>query len=126
MLIFSLNVWNNIAISNTRDGQSPKKGDNKTQTDSTQKKNDDEKESGKQEVQRVPTNAFDSYKNKVSNIEIYSTNYGILGQNVAATSNADKVGGFWPRDSKNAYIFGGGLWIGAKKGLSQPIQIYQS
>ncbi|QQS65967.1 MAG: hypothetical protein IPP08_09340 [Chlorobiota bacterium] len=115
MLIFSLNVWNNIAISNTRDGQSPKKGDNKTQTDSTQKKNDDEKESGKQEVQRVPTNAFDSYKNKVSNIEIYSTNYGILGQNVAATSNADKVGGFWPRDSKNAYIFGGGLWIGAKK-----------
>lgn len=81
------------------------KGDNKTQTDSTQKKNDDEKESGKQEVQRVPTNAFDSYKNKVSNIEIYSTNYGILGQNVAATSNADKVGGFWGLETLKMLTF---------------------
>ncbi len=60
---------------------------------------------------RVPTRAYEVLRNKVSNIEFYSSNYGIFGLNVQANS----AGGTWPRGSRRAYIFGGGVWFGAEK-----------
>ncbi|MBS1913812.1 MAG: hypothetical protein JST22_17625 [Bacteroidetes bacterium] len=62
-------------------------------------------------IQRVPRNAYEVIKNKVSNIEVYSSNYGIFGLNVQANA----AGGVWPRGSGQAYIFGGGIWFGAQK-----------
>ncbi|HVZ40234.1 MAG TPA: hypothetical protein VHI13_13225 [Candidatus Kapabacteria bacterium] len=62
-------------------------------------------------IQRVPRNAYEVIKNKVSNIEVYSSNYGIFGLNV----QANQAGGVWPRGSGQAYIFGGGIWFGAQK-----------
>lgn len=62
---------------------------------------------------------FDNQKNTVSNIDFFTSNYGILGLDIQHNNG----GGFWPRGSTNQYIFGGGLWIGAKKprpGSSDP------
>ncbi len=75
----------------------------------------EKKEEGKKDrsVLRVPTNAFEVIRNKVSDIEFHSSNYGIFGLNV---SNGD-AGGLWPRGSGQAYIFGGGVWFGAQKVL---------
>jgi len=55
---------------------------------------------------------WDLQKNTVSNIEFYTTNYGIFGNNVVATNAG---GGWWPRGSQNQYIFGAGIWFGAVK-----------
>ncbi|HOV92274.1 MAG TPA: hypothetical protein PLC04_04245 [Candidatus Kapabacteria bacterium] len=57
------------------------------------------------------TSVFDVQKNTVSNIDFYTSNYGIFGLDIAHNTG----GGFWPRGSTNQYIFGGGIWIGAKK-----------
>ncbi len=59
---------------------------------------------------RKATGAFDLQKNTVSNIEFYTTNYGIFGYNVANRTG----GSHWPRNSLNQYIFAGGVWLGAK------------
>lgn len=63
------------------------------------------------EIQRVPSSAFEIIKNKISNVEFVSSNYGIFGLNVTGS----RAGGLWPRGSGNAYIFGGGIWFGAQK-----------
>jgi hypothetical protein len=55
----------------------------------------------------------DLQRNTVSKIQFYTTNYGIFGLNVAGNSG----GGFWPRNSGNQYIFGGGVWFAALKRL---------
>jgi len=60
---------------------------------------------------RTTTGIYDLQKNTVSNIEFYTTNYGIFGLNVAQ----NRGGGFWPRGSQNQYIFAGGIWFGAIK-----------
>ena len=60
---------------------------------------------------RVPTQVFESLNNNVSGIEFYSTNYGILFLNV----RAGRAGGIYPRGSNKPYLFGGGIWFGAKK-----------
>lgn len=72
------------------------------------KKDDDKK--GRSTL-RVPRQAYEVIKNKVSNIEFFSSNYGIFGLNVQANA----AGGTWPRGSSQAYIFGGGVWFGAQK-----------
>ncbi len=54
---------------------------------------------------------FDLQKNSVSNIQFYTTNYGIFGLDV----KQNRGGGFWPRSSQNQYIFAGGIWFGAIK-----------
>jgi|GEM_PF-852949 len=82
----------------TRDGK--KQG-------STEKKDPD----GGKSILRVPRNAFEVIRNRVSNIDFYSSNYGIFGLNVVGNS----AGGIWPRGSNKAYIFGGGIWFGAQK-----------
>ena len=60
---------------------------------------------------RTTTGIYDLQKNTVSNIEFYTTNYGIFGLNVAQ----NRGGGFWPRGSQNQYIFAGGIWFAAIK-----------
>lgn len=59
-------------------------------------------------------NGFDNQPNTVSNIQFYTSNYGIFGQNVAQNVG----GGYWPRGSVNQYIFGGGIWFGTIKPLA--------
>ena len=71
---------------------------------------DNNKSSG-EEVQRTPTGAFDLQRNVVSNVDFYTTNYGIFGFNI---SN-NRGGTFWPRGSNNQYLFAGGAWFGALK-----------
>jgi len=62
-------------------------------------------------LQRTPTGLFDNQKNTVSNLEFFTSNYGIFGYDVA-----NRVGGgYWPRNSKNQYIFAGGAWFAALK-----------
>ncbi len=74
------------------------------------------KENLKTELQRTPTGASDLQQNTVSNLQFYTTNYGIFGLNTAALSN--QGGGYWPRGSVNQYIFGGGIWFGCRKTLT--------
>ncbi len=66
-------------------------------------------------VQRTGS-LFDLQQNTVSNIQFYTTNYGIFGLNVSGNAG----GGFWPRNSGRAYIFGGGVWFGALKFVDNP------
>ncbi len=65
----------------------------------------------KEQVQRTYSGYFDLQQNTVSNIQFYTTNYGIFGLNVAT----GRGGGYWPRNSQNQYIFGGGIWFGSQK-----------
>lgn len=53
----------------------------------------------------------DLQQNTASAVQFYTTNYGIFGLNVSGNTG----GGFWPRNSGNQYIFGGGVWFGAVK-----------
>jgi hypothetical protein len=72
------------------------------------------KESGKgsdDQQLRQALGVYDLQQNTVSNIQFYTTNYGIFGLNVAQ----NRGGGFWPRGSQNQYIFAGGIWFGAIK-----------
>lgn len=78
-----------------------------------------DKEQTENQIQKTYTGVFDSQKNTVSNIQFYTTNYGIFGLDVKNNIG----GGFWPRGSANQYIFGGGIWFAAKKqrpGSSDP------
>jgi len=63
------------------------------------------------DVQRAARGVFDLQKNTVSNLEFYTTNYGIFALNTALSQGS----GIWPRGSQNHYIFGGGVWFAAKK-----------
>ena len=63
------------------------------------------------ELLNSETPVYQQEKNTVSNVEFTTTNYGIFGLDVESSSN----GGTWPRNSKNGYIFGGGIWFGAQK-----------
>lgn len=69
------------------------------------------KKKEKSSLQRENTGVFDVQKNTMSNIEFFTSNYGIFGFDVLGRTG----GGYWPRNSKNQYIFGGGTWFGARK-----------
>ncbi len=68
------------------------------------------KDKGNQ-TQRASRGLFDLQENTVSNIQFFTTNYGIFGFNVAQQQG----GGYWPRGSLNQYIFAGGIWFGAQR-----------
>ena len=68
------------------------------------------KEEG-EKIQRTSVGFFDNQKNTVSNIEFFTSNYGIFGYDIARNLGS----GYWPRGSRNQYIFGGGMWFGAQK-----------
>lgn len=57
------------------------------------------------------TGVFDNQRNTVSNIQFYTSNYGIFGFDIARQIG----GGLWPRGSQNQYIFAGGFWFAAQK-----------
>lgn len=63
------------------------------------------------ETQRKAIGVYDLQKSTAGNIELYHTNYGILGYDPQKNTG----GGFWPRGSQNQYIYGSGLWFGAQK-----------
>ncbi|MFN8358479.1 MAG: hypothetical protein U0264_01065 [Candidatus Kapaibacterium sp.] len=65
-------------------------------------------------VLREAKNTFDLQKNKVSRIEFFNTNYGIIGHD---TKNS-LGGGIWPRGSQNQYIYAGGVWFCGTKTLA--------
>ncbi len=64
-----------------------------------------------EKIQRKATNIFDLQFNTKSNFRFSATNYGLLFLDVPQ----NRGGSFWPRNSQNQYIFGGGLWFAAKK-----------
>ncbi len=71
-----------------------------------------ENEKGKSDEElRKVSQIYDLQKNTVSNIQFYTTNYGIFGLDVAR----NRGGGYWPRGSQNQYIFAGGVWLAAIK-----------
>ncbi len=70
-----------------------------------------QKGKGSDDILRTYTQLFDLQQNTVSNIQFYTTNYGIFGLNIAQ----NRGGGYWPRGSNNQYIFGGGVWFAAIK-----------
>jgi hypothetical protein len=65
----------------------------------------------KDQTQREAEGIYDQQQNTVSAIQFETTNYGIFGFNV----RRGEGGGYWPRGSRNQYIFGGGVWFGAQK-----------
>ncbi len=69
-----------------------------------------EKAKGDQ-IQRAAVGSKDVQQNTVSNIQFYTTNYGIFGYDVRNS----RGGGYWPRGSLNQYIFAGGVWFAAMK-----------
>ena len=91
ILILAVLVTGGLSFARTKDGSVPGKGGDKSL--------------------RAVSGTFDLQKNKVSRIEFFSTNYGIIGLDVANGVG----GGKWPRGSNNQYIFGGGIWFAAKK-----------
>jgi hypothetical protein len=62
-------------------------------------------------LQRKSKGLLDFQKNTVSNLEIETNNYGIIGIDYNDLSGT----GIWPRGSENLYIYGAGFWFGAKK-----------
>jgi hypothetical protein len=70
-----------------------------------------EKETETSSPLRVPTNVYENLRNNISSIDYYTTNYGIFGLNILQ----NRAGGIWPRGQTTAYIFGGGIWFGARK-----------
>ncbi len=53
--------------------------------------------------------AFDLQQIQINNVDCPITNYGAFGQ-----SEAHTAGCIWPGGSGQPYIFGGGIWIGAR------------
>lgn len=77
-------------------------------------------ESKKEETLEARTQDIYNYKkNSVSNVEFYSTNFGVFGHNRRFDDYGkllfDSAGTFWPRGSRNAYIYGGGIWFTGTK-----------
>lgn len=63
------------------------------------------------QVQRNPLGFLDYQKNTLSNIETVISNYGMIGHD-----KPNGIGsGYFPRNSRNQYIFGGGIWYAAQK-----------
>lgn len=62
-------------------------------------------------VQRDPLGFFDFQENTVSNIQTVISNYGMIGYD----RPKGRGSGYFPRGSRNQYIFGGGLWYGGQK-----------
>lgn len=62
-------------------------------------------------VQREPYGFLDYQKNTLSNIETIISNYGMIGLNKPLGIGS----GYFPRNSRNQYIYGGGIWYAAQK-----------
>ena len=69
------------------------------------------------DLQRKANGTFDLQRNTKSNFEFMLSNYGIIGFDIQNGT----AGGYWPRGSKNKYMFAGGFWFGAIKARTNPI-----
>jgi hypothetical protein len=82
-------------------------------------KKDSESKSGNNDKEKLQAktygSVYDNQKNTVSNIEFFTSNFGIFGMDIARS----RGGGYWPRGSLNQYIFGGGFWFGAQKYMKE-------
>ncbi len=88
----------------------------RSSNDTTQTEKGEHRDEKGASIQRIPGGTFENVKNLVSDVEFFTSNYGIFGNDVAA----GVAGGIWPRGSGHKYIFGGGLWFGAKKDVTMP------
>lgn len=69
--------------------------------------------------QTYPDNMFDQRYHDVGQLYLPITNYGIHGNEVSTGG----AGGIWPKGSGQAYIFGGGIWIGAIKNGTKLVSV---
>ena len=69
--------------------------------------------------QTYPDNMFDQRYHDVGQLYLPITNYGIHGNEVSTGS----AGGIWPKGSGQAYIFGGGIWVGAIKNGTKLVSV---
>ena len=66
-----------------------------------------------------PDNMFDLRYHDVGQLYVPITNYGMHGNEVSTGS----AGGIWPKGSGQAYIFGGGIWIGSIKNGTKLVSV---
>ena len=83
------------------------------QTDQRNSKQDQDEVASTAEV-------FDLRENTESNVHFRTSNYGIFGLNPSDLRSQC----IWPRGSENNYIFGGGLWFGARKRHNGEVETY--
>lgn len=76
-------------------------------------KNSNGKKGSGEQVLRAARGAYDLQRNRVSQLDLFMTNYGVVAHDVAN----GRGGGIWPRGSANQYIYAGGIWIAALKRL---------
>ncbi len=69
---------------------------------------------GEEEFLRGSKGEYDYQINTKSNVEFFSTNFGINSLDIKYIAG----GCIWPRGSRNQYIFASGFWFGAKKEVS--------
>jgi len=69
--------------------------------------------------QTYPDNMFDLRYQDVGQLYLPITNYGIHGNEISTGS----AGGIWPKGSGQAYIFGGGIWIGSIKNGNKLVSV---
>ncbi len=74
------------------------------------------------EVQRDPYGFLDYQLNTLSNIETMISNFGMIGYNKPRGIGT----GYFPRNSRNQYIFGGGIWYAAQKKIPYYDSVSQS
>jgi hypothetical protein len=60
---------------------------------------------------RIPSELYECLHTARSNVDFYLSNYGPAGHDVGTSG----PGAFWPRDSRNSYLYGGGFWFGARR-----------
>lgn len=63
---------------------------------------------------------YDNKYTTKSNVKFFNSNYGILANDLANNSG----GCFWPKNSQNEYIFGGGFWFAGKKKVSDTLKTF--
>jgi len=69
--------------------------------------------------QTYPDNMFDLRYHDVGQLYIPITNYGIHGHEISTGT----AGGVWPKGSGQAYIYGGGIWIGSIKNGTKLVSV---
>lgn len=60
---------------------------------------------------------FSTKQTTLSDVDMHITNYGIVGNNVEKGT----AGLIYPRGSQNQYLFGAGVWFGAKKRVNNAL-----
>lgn len=78
-----------------------------------------EKETDNKIMAREITGTIDVQQNTLSNIDFTTKSNGVLFNGLNGRGAT-----YWPRNSNNQYIFGGGIWFGAKKEYNDETKTY--